>query len=80
MPIYEYTCSACNTRFEQLHKSMNGQTKAKCPQCGSARTARALSVFAVGGESPKGTGSAAAHSPGCACCHANGTGACPMND
>jgi putative FmdB family regulatory protein len=48
MPIYEYTCEACNTRFEQLQRSMSSSTPAKCPECGSPRTARALSVFAVG--------------------------------
>jgi putative FmdB family regulatory protein len=50
MPIYEYTCKVCNARFEQLQRSMGSSSPAKCPECGSTRTARALSVFAVGAE------------------------------
>lgn len=77
MPIYEYTCKSCKAAFEQLVKSMSGQEKVKCPKCGSAKTERALSVFAVRAES--GSKSAGGgHGPGCGCCGAAGTGACPM--
>ena len=48
MPIYEYTCSSCNGKFEQLVRSMkDSDGKVKCPACGSEKTARSLSVFAV---------------------------------
>ena len=48
MPIYEYTCSSCHGKFEQLVRSMkSADEKVKCPECGSDRTARSLSVFAV---------------------------------
>jgi putative FmdB family regulatory protein len=48
MPIYEYTCSSCKQKFEQLVRSMKAADEAvKCPQCGSEKTARSLSVFAV---------------------------------
>jgi len=50
MPVYEYTCRECNEKFEQLVRTMSGDQKFKCPKCGSAQTARALSVFAVGAE------------------------------
>jgi putative FmdB family regulatory protein len=50
VPIYEYTCKACNTKFEQLVRSMSSEAKVKCPECGSPKTARELSVFAVGAE------------------------------
>ena len=53
MPLYEYTCKSCDARFEQLVRTMNaGDAKVKCPKCGSAKTARALSVFAVNDASP----------------------------
>lgn len=56
MPIYEYTCKSCDHRFEQLVRSMSkadDQPKIKCPECGSTKTARALSVFAaVSGNQP----------------------------
>ena len=47
MPIYEYTCKACEEKFEQLVRSMSNTDKVKCPKCGSSKTARALSVFSA---------------------------------
>ena len=65
MPIYEYTCEKCNNKFEQLVRSMSGETKFACPKCGSSKTARTLSVFAVGAESGK---SQSADAPMCGRC------------
>src|SRR5947208_6584102 len=48
VPIYEYTCQKCNSKFEQLVRSMGAEAKFACPECGSQKTARTLSVFAVG--------------------------------
>ena len=53
MPIYEYTCKACNTNFEKLVKSMHENGNVKCPGCGSTKTARELSVFAVSRDAGK---------------------------
>lgn len=58
MPIYEYTCQSCNKKFEQLVRSMSSDEKCKCPECGSPKTARNLSVFAVGAESSRGSSDA----------------------
>jgi putative FmdB family regulatory protein len=55
MPIYEYTCQSCKNAFEHLQRTMSDGPKPKCPECGSAKTARKLSVFAVAGESSKST-------------------------
>jgi putative FmdB family regulatory protein len=75
MPIYEYTCQKCNTKFEQLVRTMSGsETKFKCPKCGSEKTARALSVFAVGAESAKGT----SDTPMCGRC-GGAPGSCAMD-
>ena len=86
MPIYEYTCKSCDAKFEQLQRTMNdnGEAKVKCPACGSSRTARALSVFAVGAtvraaggaKSSAGTGAAASSAPGM-CGRCGGPGPCP---
>jgi putative FmdB family regulatory protein len=70
VPIYEYTCKSCNAKFEQLVRSMSGndessKAKVKCPECNSAQTARALSVFAVSSESGR---SASADAPACGRC------------
>jgi putative FmdB family regulatory protein len=65
VPLYEYTCSACKSKFEQLVRTADRDAGVKCPECGSARTARALSLVAVGGES-KGAGST--DTPACGRC------------
>ena len=76
MPIYEYTCKSCDAKFEQLVRTMNGEAKVKCPECGSGQTARQMSVFAVGAE---GAGkSAASEAPMCGRC--GGPGPCGMQD
>lgn len=54
MPIYEYTCGSCKNKFEQLVRTMSGEAKVKCPECGSPQTARSLSVFAVSSAAPRG--------------------------
>lgn len=57
MPIYEYTCKSCDKKFDHLARSMaDSGAKVKCPNCGSDKTYKALSVFAAVGESAK-TGS-----------------------
>lgn len=75
MPVYEYTCRACENKFEQLVRTMNGGDQFNCPKCGSAKTARALSVFAVGAEGAK-SGSSPSDAPMCGRC--GGPGPCAM--
>ena len=47
MPIYEYDCKSCHAKFEKLVKSMSSDEKIDCPECGSKKTTRALSVLYV---------------------------------
>jgi putative FmdB family regulatory protein len=47
MPIYEYTCKACDNRFETLVRK--GDTPA-CSACGSADIERLISMPAVNSE------------------------------
>jgi len=49
MPIYEYTCKSCKKAFEQLVRNAANASDAACPECGSKKTARSLSLFAVNG-------------------------------
>ncbi len=74
MPIHEYTCTKCNHKFEHLQRSITNPVKVACPSCGSEKTDRALSVFAVGAESPKASSSPA---PGM-CGRCGGPGPCGM--
>ena len=75
MPIYEYTCESCKAKFEQLIRTMGGETKVKCPECGSPKTARTLSVFAVSSAAPNRSG--APSSPTCGRC-GGAPGSCGM--
>ena len=47
MPIYEYACTDCGHRFEEL-VSMNDRDGAQsCPACGRKAVRRKLSVFSA---------------------------------
>jgi len=72
MPLYEYACKDCNTRFEKLVKSMSSTEKVACPKCGSPKTERALSVFAV-----RAAPAAAGSAPTCGHC-GGAPGSCRM--
>jgi len=75
MPIYEYRCTACEERFEELVR--NSDVAVACPECGSAAAERLLSVFAgVGGSktpaatpdySRMATSPVGGCGPGCGC-------------
>jgi len=45
MPIYEYVCEDCKTRFE--HLVLRSEQRVACPSCGSKRHALQFSVFAA---------------------------------
>ncbi|MGH9343014.1 MAG: FmdB family zinc ribbon protein [Terriglobia bacterium] len=49
MPIFEYECRDCGTKFEKLVSS--GRAKVVCRECASAHVEQRLSVFAVSGAS-----------------------------
>ena len=66
MPIYEYTCQACQAHFEKLVRSWGEQPR--CPICESAAVEKQLSTFAFAG----GHGATAGASGGCGC----GRGSC----
>ncbi len=74
MPIYEYSCQACEKKFDHLHRSMTDQEKVNCPSCGSNKTARALSLFAVGAEGARSKPASVA-APGM-CGRCGGPGPC----
>ncbi len=69
MPIYEYRCEECQTRFETLVR--HGDTPC-CPQCQGERLQKLVSAHAVGSGMPD-TACGAPPSPmcgagGCASC------------
>jgi len=47
MPIYEYSCTACNNRFQRLVRaSARPEEATSCPKCGSTEVERRHSTFA----------------------------------
>jgi putative FmdB family regulatory protein len=46
MPLYEYVCRSCETRFEKLVRRFAEEVA--CPACASGAVDKQLSVFAVG--------------------------------
>ena len=55
MPIYEFTCEACSKDFESLVRSSDWEGEVECPNCGSEKLEKQLSVFAAGsGDGSKG--------------------------
>ncbi len=41
MPMFDFVCEACKSRFEELVRDGNNPT---CPQCGSQNTTRQMSI------------------------------------
>jgi putative FmdB family regulatory protein len=75
MPIYEYRCQDCGTRFEKLVRQGTTAADLKCPSCGQKRLNQELSVFSAHSGSSKG-----ADGPMCpngGCCPT--PGACGLN-
>jgi putative FmdB family regulatory protein len=72
MPLYEYLCNACRTRFERYVRAF-GEAVA-CPECHSSAVEKQLSTFAMAAASPP---AAAPRAParsgccggGCGCAH-----------
>jgi len=70
MPIYEYVCKECSTKFDTIRSMNEADNPIRCEKCGSFETKRALSICFTHG-SEKSTGSH--QSGGCGNC---GGGSC----
>ena len=46
MPIFEYRCSSCNEKFEELVLSRS-QNHVECPRCGGTKVQPLVSRFAA---------------------------------
>jgi putative FmdB family regulatory protein len=62
MPVYEFRCLACDTRFEARRAMADADAPATCPN-GHADVRRLLSVFAAAGRASQPL--AAASGGGC---------------
>jgi putative FmdB family regulatory protein len=77
MPVYDYACDECGTRFEQRRPISQADDLLPCPECASLMVERLLTVpsFNRGVSAPAAatpTGSASpgkrSHRSGCPCC------------
>ncbi|MBE7446522.1 MAG: zinc ribbon domain-containing protein [Planctomycetia bacterium] len=65
MPIYDFLCNQCNTKFDEYFRSASERKKLFCPSCQSDNLQKIFSVFgmSVGGSGGSGSG-------GCGTCTA----------
>ena len=56
MPVYDFTCQSCGKTFDKLFRTAEKKPAASCPECGSERTKRALSLVNAGAEKTGGSG------------------------
>jgi len=73
MPLYEYRCEECVTRFEQRRSMADADKVAVCPVCASLLTTRVISaaVWTTGRQTEQRsvpTASGKTHRAGCGCC------------
>lgn len=58
MPIYEYRCTRCDERFEELVRIDTPDDDVECPRCGGRHARRRLSTFATSGAGARAAGAA----------------------
>lgn len=47
MPVFEYKCHQCDTKFEVLHKSALRTEEVSCPDCNSTNNKKLFSAFSA---------------------------------
>jgi putative FmdB family regulatory protein len=77
MPIYEYLCEDCGTKFEKLVRRQSETPDIECPSCGHKHLKQELSTFAAHAHGGAGTHSDVPMCPNGGVCHK--PGGCGMN-
>lgn len=57
MPIYEYTCNACNEIFAFLKWANADDEDTACPKCGSKDIKKLISLFSCSSSADSGSSS-----------------------
>ncbi|MCG9968059.1 zinc ribbon domain-containing protein [Pelotomaculum terephthalicicum JT] len=70
MPIYEFRCTGCGSRFEKLCQLDESGEGLRCPSCGAASPKRVMSSFraAGGGVNSGDAGCSTCGSSNCSTC------------
>ncbi len=76
MPIYEYVCSGCDSKFELLRPLSKADEGASCPRCQNTAK-RVLSTFCSFSKDESGLTSSIGGSS-CGSCSATGCGTCGL--
>ena len=72
MPIYEYLCLDCKTRFEVLRPMRDADEPIACENCASEHTSRCVTVFFAQSSGKVVAGG----NSGCAGCSSNSCSTC----
>ena len=76
MPIFEYSCADCGTKFEKLVRRSADADALQCPSCGEKHLTQELSTFAA--QVSDGAGKSA-EAPACPSGRCSNPGMCGMN-
>ncbi len=69
MPVYEFRCRSCNTRFEKICRLGEKNEGISCPKCGASSPVRVMSSFnAAGTEGGKGSSCSTCSARNCSSC------------
>jgi len=75
MPIYEYRCEDCGTKFEKLVRRASEVPEIGCPSCGQKHLNQEFSTFAAHANGP----AKQAEAPVCPSGMCSNPGMCGMN-
>ncbi|MGI5837868.1 MAG: FmdB family zinc ribbon protein [Chloroflexota bacterium] len=77
MPLYEYLCQDCSTKFEKLVPASRSHEQPPCPKCSGGNTRKLLSTFAsVRERSDFGSVAPVSSGGGCAGCSGGSCSTC----
>jgi len=76
MPLYEYVCLHCRTRFDALRSMKDADAPIACKNCQGEQTARVLSVFFAHSDGR----SIAQSAPACNACATHACSTCGVNN
>jgi putative FmdB family regulatory protein len=79
MPIFEYACDDCGTKFEQLLRRTSDADSVRCPSCGQDHLTTQYSTFAARAGASKSAPEPQGCGAGMCGMGACGSGACGMN-
>lgn len=72
MPIYEYICEDCGSKFDALRPMKDADSPIACKKCNGTRTRRSLSVFFASSD-----GRSVTHNDGgCGSCNGGSCSSC----